>query len=215
VSSPLLANVVLHELDRLWEDHCRQLGQLVRYADDCVIICRTDAAAREALRRVGLILDRLGLTLHPDKTRVVDVRDGQHGFDFLGFHQQTVESWRWRGRRYLHAWPRRRATLRVRARSNALTAPRYRLKEPVRLIVAELNQVLQGWGAYFRVGNPSRVFRYLDECVRERLSLLLSKKAGRSGRRWTVHRPPFFRALGVHHLSGTVAWAAATPTAAR
>ena len=215
VISPLLANVALHELDRLWEDHCHQLGQLVRYADDFVIMCRTEAAAREGLRRVGLILARLGLELHPDKTRVVDVRDGHQGFDFLGFHHQKVESWRWRGKRYLQYWPSRRASQRVRARINAITAPRSRLREPVRPLVAELNRVLRGWGAYFRVGNAGQTFRQLDQYVRERLSLFLQKKAGRSGRRWKVHTPDFFRALGVYHLSGTVAWATATPTAAR
>jgi RNA-directed DNA polymerase len=215
VISPLLANVALHELDRLWEDHCHQLGQLVRYADDFVIMCRTEAAAREGLRRVGLILARLGLELHPDKTRVVDVRDGQQGFDFLGFHHRKVESWRWRGKRYLQYWPSRRASQRVRARINAITAPRSRLREPVRSLVEELNRVLRGWGAYFRVGNAGQTFRQLDQYVRERLSLFLQKKAGRSGRRWKVHTPDFFRALGVYHLSGTVAWATATPTAAR
>ena len=215
VISPLLANVALHELDRLWEDHCHQLGQLVRYADDFVIMCRTEAAAREGLRRVGLILARLGLELHPDKTRVVDVRDGHQGFDFLGFHHQKVESWRWRGKRYLQYWPSRRASQRVRARINAITAPRSRLRESVRSLVAELNRVLRGWGAYFRVGNAGQTFRQLDQYVRERLSLFLQKKAGRSGRRWKVHTPDFFRALGVYHLSGTVAWATATPTAAR
>jgi len=215
VISPLLANVALHELDRLWEDHCHQLGQLVRYADDFVIMCRTEAAAREGLRRVGLILARLGLELHPDKTRVVDVQDGHQGFDFLGFHHQKVESWRWRGKRYLQYWPSRRASQRVRARINAITAPRSRLREPVRSLVEELNRVLRGWGAYFRVGNAGQTFRQLDQYVRERLSLFLQKKAGRSGRRWKVHTPDFFRALGVYHLSGTVAWATATPTAAR
>jgi RNA-directed DNA polymerase len=215
VISPLLANVALHELDRLWEDHCGQLGQLVRYADDFVIICRTEAAAREGLRRVRLILARLGLELHPDKTRVVDVREGQQGFDFLGFHHRTVESWRWRGTRYLQYRPSQRASQRVRARIHAITAPRSRLREPVRSIVAELNRVLRGWGAYFRVGNAGQAFRQLDQYVRERLSLFLQKKAGRSGRRWKVHTPDFFRALGVYHLSGTVAWASATPTATR
>jgi RNA-directed DNA polymerase len=215
VISPLLANVVLHELDRLWEDHCHQLGQLVRYADDFVILSRTEDAAREGLRRVGLILARLGLTLHPDKTQVVDVRDGRVGFDFLGFHHRKVESWRWRGKRYLQAWPSTRARQRVRAQINTITAPRYRLTEPIRQIVEELNQVLRGWGAYFRARNAAQVFRYMDEYVRERLSLFLQKKARRRGRHWKVHTPDFFRALGVYHLSGTVAWTTATPTAAR
>ena len=215
VISPLLANVLLHELDRLWEDHCRQLGQLVRYADDFVIICRTEADAREGLRRVGLILARLGLVLHPDKTRVVDVRDGRQGFDFLGFHCRKVASWRWRGKRYLQRWPSRRAMQRIRARVKAITAPRHRLPEPVKPIVMELNAVLRGWGAYFRVGNASRQFAQLDSYVCERLALFLSKKTGRAGRRWNVHTRDAFRALGVYHLSGTVAWTTAPPTAAR
>lgn len=215
VISPLLANVVLHELDRLWEDHCRHLGHLVRYADDFVIICRTADAAREARRRVGLILAQLGLTLHPDKTRVVDVRDGRQGFDFLGFHCRTVESWRWRGKRYLQHWPSQRAMRRVRERVKAITAPRHRLPEPVEPIVGELNAVLRGWGAYFRVGNAGRQFAQIDSYVRERLTLFLSKKTGRAGRRWKDTSVDFFRQVGVYHLSGTVRWAAATPTAAR
>ena len=63
--SPLLANICLNELDRIWAARCRQLGQLVRYADDFVVLCGTESQARESLRRVGLVMDRLGLTLHP------------------------------------------------------------------------------------------------------------------------------------------------------
>lgn len=215
VISPLLANVVLHELDRLWEDRCRQFGQLVRYADDFVIVCRTEGAAHEALRRVGLILARLGLTLHPDKTRVVDVRDGRQGFDFLGFHCRKVPSWRWRGRRYLHLRPSQQAMRRVRERVKTITAPRHRLPEPVGPLVTELNAVLRGWGAYFRVGNASRQFAQIDSYVRERLALFLSKKAGRAGRRWKVASVDVFRRLGVYPLCGTVRWTTAAPRAVR
>jgi hypothetical protein len=188
---------------------------LVRYADDFVIICRTEAEAREALKRVGLILARLGLTLHPDKTRVVDVRDGRQGFDFLGFHCRKVESWRWRGKRYLNRWPSRRAMQRVRDRIKAITAPRHRLPEPIRPLVAELNAVLRGWGAYFRVGNASRQFQQVDSYVRKRLGLFLNKKAGRRGTRRIIPTRELCRGLGVYHLSGTVAWASATPIAVR
>jgi RNA-directed DNA polymerase len=215
VISPLLANVVLHELDRLWEDRCRHLGQLVRYADDLVVLCRTERDAQESLRRVGSILARLGLTLHPTKTRLVFVGDGQQGFDFLGFHCRKVESRRYRGRRYLLHWPSRRALQRVRDRVKALTAPRQRLPEPVKAIVAQLNPMLRGWGAYFRMGNASQQFRQVDEYVRERLALFLSKKTGRRGRRWKRHTLAYFRALGVYELAGTVAWSKATPTAVR
>ena len=70
-------------------------------------------------------------------------------------------------------------------------------------------------GAHFRMGDASRQFVQIDSYVYERLALFLSKKTGRSGRRWKIHTRDFFRALGVYHLSGTVAWTTATSTAAR
>jgi group II intron reverse transcriptase/maturase len=215
VISPLLANVVLHELDRLWEDHCRHLGQLVRYCDDFVILCGTEGQAREGLRRVSLVLSRLGLTLHPTKTRVVFVGDGREGFDFLGFHHRKVESWRKRGRKYLQHWPSRRAMQAVRDRIKAITKPRHRLPEPVGAIVAELNMVLRGWGAYFRVGNSNRKFQQIDAYVQERLALWHSKKAGQPGRNWERHSLAYFQALGVYELTGTVKWYTAAPTGTR
>jgi RNA-directed DNA polymerase len=199
VISPLLANVV----------------QLIRYADDFVILCRTAGAAQAAHQRVGEILAGLGLTLHPEKTRVVDVGDGRSGFDFLGFHCRKVESWRKRGRRYLHRWPSRRVMQAVRDRIKAITAPRHRLPEPIQAIVDEVNRLLRGWGAYFRVGNAARQFQQVDDYVRERLALFVSKKAGRRGRGWERHTLAFFTALGVYQLSGTVAWYAAPPKAGR
>jgi group II intron reverse transcriptase/maturase len=215
VISPLLANVVLHELDRLWEDDCGHLGQLIRYADDFVILCRTEGAAREGLGRVGAVLTDLGLTLHPEKTRVVFVGDGREGFDFLGFHCRKVESWRYRGRRYLQRWPSCRAMQGVRDRIKAITAPRYRLLEPAQALVDELNRLLRGWGAYFRVGNSSRKFLQVDDYVRQRLALFLSKKTGRRGRCWERHSWALFQALGVYQLSGTVQWYKAAPRAVR
>jgi RNA-directed DNA polymerase len=206
--------VVLHALDRLWEDRCRGLGQLVRYADDLVILCKTEGQAREGLRRVGLVLDRLGLSLHPDKTRVVFVGDGGDGFDFLEFHCHKVESWRRPGRRFLWMWPGRRAMERVRGRIKTITAPRRRLLEPLDHLTAELNLVLRGWGAYFRVGNSGRQFDQLDSYVSQRLALFLSKKARRSGRYWRDrYTSVFFRRVGVYRLSGTVASRMATSTA--
>ena len=215
VISCVLANVVLHELDRLWEDRCRQLGQLIRYADDAVLLCRTEAQAQEALWRVEVILTRLKLTLHPTKTQVVYVGDGRHGFDFLGFHCRKVESWKYRGRRYLQRWPARRAMQRIRDKIKALTAPRRRLPEPVGPIVAEVNQALRGWGAYFRVGNSALKFNLVDKYVHERLALFLSKKTGRRGRQIQRYDGAYLQKLGVHALAGTVKWYTAAPTATR
>src|SRR6266498_5541841 len=108
VISCVLANVMLHELDRVWEDRCSQLGQLIRYADDAVVLCKTEAQAREALWRIGVILSRLRLTLHPTKTQIVYVGDGRQGFNFLGFQCRKVTSWKYRDKRYLQYWPSRR-----------------------------------------------------------------------------------------------------------
>ena len=86
VISPLLSNIYLHVLDAVWTQRHAHLGVLVRYADDFVVMCDTKAACAEAEQRVRTILTRLGLELHPDKTRQVDLSRGRQGFDFLGCH---------------------------------------------------------------------------------------------------------------------------------
>jgi RNA-directed DNA polymerase len=215
VISCVLANVVLHEVDRIWEDRCSQLGQLIRYADDAVVACRTEAQAGEALRRIGIILERLKLTLHPDKTKVVCVGEGDQGFDFLGFHCRKVASKKYRGKRYLQCWPSRRAMQRVRDRVKAITAPRHRLPEPIEPIVAEVNGVVRGWGAYFRVGNSARKFHDVDTYVYMRLKRFLVKKTKGGWRHRKRDIWALFEKLGVYRLQGTVKWATATPTAVR
>jgi group II intron reverse transcriptase/maturase len=215
VISCVLANVVLHELDRIWEDRCSQVGQLIRYADDAVVACRTEAQADEALRRIGLILERLKLTLHPAKTKVVFMGDGEQGFDFLGFQCRKVASKKYRGKRYFQCWPSRRAMQRVRDRVKTITAPRRRLVEPIEPIVAEVNRVVRGWGAYFRVGNATRKFRAVDDYVRERLARFLANKAKHGGHARRRYTWALFEKLGVYQLRGTVKWYTATPTAAR
>ena len=80
VISPLLSNIYLHVLDRVWEDRCAHLGTLVRYADDFVVMCDTQRQVEEARQRVSTVLTRLGLELHPEKTRMVDLSRGRDGF---------------------------------------------------------------------------------------------------------------------------------------
>ena len=84
--SPLLSNIYLHVLDVLWTRHSAALGTLVRYADDFVVMCRTAKECELAEGRIRVILERLGLELHPQKTRRVELYDGKEGFDFLGCH---------------------------------------------------------------------------------------------------------------------------------
>jgi group II intron reverse transcriptase/maturase len=210
VISPLLSNVYLHVLDRVWEDRCAHLGTLVRYADDFVVLCDTRPQVEEARRRVAYILTRLGLELHPEKTRRVDLSRGRGGFDFLGCHLRKRMSgpiWERTRRRvfYLQRWPSSRAMQRMRTRVRALT-PRARCHEDVRGIIADLNPVLRGWGQYFRTGNAAVKFIQIDAYVAERLHGLLVKRAGARLRpeRAAGWNRPFFEALGLHRLRGTI-----------
>jgi group II intron reverse transcriptase/maturase len=210
VISPLLSNIYLHVLDRVWEDRCAHLGTLVRYADDFVVMCDTKAQVEEARRRVSTVLTRLGLELHPEKTRTVDLSRGCEGFDFLGCHLRKRMSgplWERTRRRvfYLQRWPSPRAMVRIRTRVRELT-PRARCHEDIRRVIADVNLVLRGWGQYFRTGNAAVKFIQTDRFVVDRLHALLVKRAGRrldAGRASTWNRA-FFEALGLYRLRGTI-----------
>jgi len=208
VISPLLSNIYLHVLDR--ELSARGVGELVRYADDGVVLCRSADQARRALEAVGEILAELGLELHPEKTKVVDLREGREGMDFLGCHFHARMSGRlWEQKRivryYLHRWPSQRAMNRVREKVKAKTG-RNRVGWDIREIIADLNPLLRGWGNYFRTGNAAEKFRQVDDYVVYRLYRLMVKKRGRNlhaGRDW-VWTENWFNGHGLYRLRGTV-----------
>jgi group II intron reverse transcriptase/maturase len=206
VISPLLSNIYLHALDRIWQQRCAAIGVLVRYADDFVVLCRTEAQAREALRRVGLILQHLGLEAHPEKTRLVALEGGQGGFEFLGCRLQKYRSVRYPGRMYLQRWPSPRSMKRLRSRIRELTDARRSGVKDVRVIIARLNPVLRGWGNYFRTGNATLKFNQIDHYVWQRLGLFMARRRGLQDRHVAVSRWPFdwFRGLGLYRLFGTV-----------
>ena len=210
VISPLLSNIYLHVLDTLWMRHSAPLGELVRYADDFVVMCKTKAQCEEAERRIRVILERLGLELHPEKTRRVDLYDGKEGFDFLGCHLHKRLSgviWERERRRlyFLHRWPSARSMQRLRQKVRELT-PRGRCHADLREVIADLNSVLRGWGNYFRTGNADKRFNQADTYVWQRLRALRVRRKGRHLRageaeRWTRD---YFHHLGLHRLRGTV-----------
>jgi RNA-directed DNA polymerase len=155
VISPLLSNIFLHAFDRAWTEH--GTGELVRYADDFVVLCSSAEQAEQAQQRARALLGNLGLALHPDKTRVVDLREGKEGFDFLGCHLRARMSGRlWEQKRivryYLHRWPSVRSMKRARARIKVLTS-RSRVGMQLQDVIGALNLFLRGWGGYFRNGN--------------------------------------------------------------
>ncbi len=208
VISPLLANIYLHAFDRGWADH--GVGQVVRYADDFVVLCATQQQAEEAQRQATAILGDLGLSLHPEKTKVVDLREGKEGFDFLGCHFRARMSGKlWEQKRvvryYLHRWPSQRSMKRARARVKALTA-RSQVGQQLEDVIARLNSFLRGWGNYFRTGNAANKFVELDSYVWWRLQRLLIKKRGRHLRAVQVEKwsRTWFHDQGLYKLMGTI-----------
>jgi retron-type reverse transcriptase len=98
--SPLPANIYPNRLDRIWASRCAELGKLVRYAAGFVVMCQCESQAREAPRRIDLVMNQMGLTLHPAKTRMVDLRRGKE----IG------------KKRSIQRWPGQKATQRLRDR---------------------------------------------------------------------------------------------------
>jgi RNA-directed DNA polymerase len=212
VISPLLSNIYLDFVDNVWSKRCADLGVLVRYCDDFVVLCKTEKACREAERRMRKLLGELKLELHPEKTKRVDLHWGKQGIDFLGCHLRKRFSgpvWEKYGKRryYLNRWPSTKSMKRIKQRVKALT-PRTRSHEDPRVIIGELNPVLRGWGQYFRTGNAGDKFCEIDQYVVWRLKRMRVHRKGRhlkpgEARRWNES---YFTALGLHHLHGTVAY---------
>jgi len=216
VISPLLSNIYLHVLDLLWTRHSAPLGTLVRYADDLVVMCKTKQQCEDAERDVRKYLQRLGLELHPEKTRRVELRDGKQGFDFLGCHfRKRLSGAIWERERkqkyFLHRHPSQRAMKRIRQKVRDRT-PRGRCHADLREVIGDLNPILRGWGTYFATGNAASSFILIDRYVATRLRALRVKRAGRHldvriASTWTRE---YFESLGLYRLRGTIRFPEAT-----
>ena len=166
VISPLLSNVYLDPLDHLMAE-CG--FEMVRYADDLVILCRDAAAAEAALTRVQTWAAEAGLTLHPSKTRIVDL-NGPDGFDFLGYRFKRD---RRRPNRFLR-FPREKSVQKLKDTLRVKT-PRVS-GQSLRVIIANVNRTLRGWFEYFKHTNVATVFPDLDGGLRRRLRRILLKR---------------------------------------
>jgi group II intron reverse transcriptase/maturase len=207
VISPLLANIYLGLLDRIWETRCKHLGILVRYADDLVVLCRRESQCQEALRRIRTIFGRMGLEMHPEKTRVVDIARGKGSFVFLGWTVHKKRSIQRNPRLYfVQRWPSPKAMKRVRDRVHELTDVRGRQQyQDVEELIAGLNMVLRGWGNYFRTGNADRELHKVDDYVYRRVTRWMWRRGGQRTQfrfdRWPRER---LHELGLYRLRGTV-----------
>jgi RNA-directed DNA polymerase len=207
VISPLLSNIYLHALDLAFADGSH--GRLVRYADDFVVMCSSEAQAHAARELAREVLADLGLELHREKTRVVDLTEGRKGFEFLGCHFHARVSGRLleRGirRYYLQRWPSQAAMKRVRQRIKAL-AGRGRVGTDIREVISRINPILRGWGNYFRTGNAAIRFNQIDSYVLRCLRDLMFKRQGRNVRpgQTAIWTREWFEAHGLYRLRGTV-----------
>jgi RNA-directed DNA polymerase len=187
VISPLLSNIYLDPLDH---EVAGSGYEMVRYADDFVILCRSEAEARAALARVQQWTANAGLRLHPEKTRIVDATQ-RGGFDFLGYHFE-------RGYR----WPRRKSVAKLKATIRNKT--RRTQRHSLRTTIETVNQTLTGWFGYFKHSHKT-AFPPLDKWIRMRLRTILRQRLKRKGRargtdnvRWPN---AFFAAQGLLSLS--------------
>lgn len=181
VISPLLANLYLHWFDKLfhrtdgpyrWAD-----ARLVRYADDFVILAkfigvRIEGFVEQTLQR------RFGLTVNRDKTRTVKLNAPGVGLDFLGYTFRYDRDLHGGSHRYLNRCPSRKSMQRARDKLRAMTGPQQCFK-PIPVLVAQVNEHLRGWGAYFGQGYPRRAFRHVNRFVRERLIRHLRRRSQR------------------------------------
>ena len=187
VISPLLANIYLHPTDQTMES---EGYDMVRYADDSVVLCNTRQEAERALSRLRELMEGLGLTLHPEKTKIVDAT-APGGFDFLGYHfEQGKRTPRQKSLRKLKDNIRNRTR---RANGHGLSK-----------IIESINSVLRGWFEYFKHCRH-RVFPKLDGWIRRRLRSILRSRQGRRGisrgadhQRWSN---AYFRQLGLFTMS--------------
>ena len=186
VISPMLSNIYLNPLDHLMAESGIEM---VRYADDFVLLCRSHADAQRALEQMRAWVMENGLTLHPDKTCIVDARE-PGGFDFLGYHFE-------RGMK----WPRKKSMKKLRDTIRAKT--KRANGHSMTRIIADINPTLQGWYNYFKHSHWN-VFPTVDGWVRMRLRSIQRKRhhgkgrgRGKDHQRWSN---AYFAELGLYSL---------------
>lgn len=187
VISPLLANLYLHPVD---EEMARAGYEMIRYADDIVIMCQSEEEAEAAMEKVKEQAQKRGLTVHLEKTQIVDVREAGKGFDFLGYHFEGKTR-----------WPRKKSLKKFKGRIRQKTTRSS--GQSMGMIIADVNGTLRGWFEYFKHSNQW-TFSRLDGWIRRRLRSILRRRRklkgvsrGRDHQRWPN---PYFRELGLFSL---------------
>ena len=209
VISPLLANLYLHLLDRIWKRHQleKMLGaRIVRYADDFVVLCKR--GTERAMVIIKQVLDRLGLSLNETKSRVVNAM--KERFTFLGFDLQMRKNWR-TGKSYPHVQPSKKSIRKIKTRITELTS-RNMGPVPFKAIVKEVNTTLKGWVGYFHYRNCSRVLKHVKEHAQLRLRTHLYRRHKIRDRKTGLKRYTdrvLYEKYGLYKVPTTAVWSKA------
>jgi RNA-directed DNA polymerase len=204
VISPLLANIYLNVLDKVWKARRiqeRLEARLIRYADDFVVLCK--GKTERLLQGIQGVLGDLGLTLNLEKTRVVDARE--EGFNFLGFTIEVKRNPR-TGKRFPLIRPSRKALKQIKAEIKSLTC-RQTLALPKEVVIQKLNEVVRGWAGYFYYGHCSKDFSVLKGFLDERVRIYLRRKHQEKSRGYKAYPYKYlYGTLGLYKIPTTAPW---------
>lgn len=171
VISPLLSNLYLNRLDHLMAESGYEM---VRYADDFVVLCRSQREAEEALRTIATWTGEAGLSLHPTKTKIVGL-DDKNGFDFLGYHFRRSK----KRPDKINCWPRNKSLLSLREKLRPQT--RRTQGNNLAYIIAKINPILRGWFEYYKHSTIRSDFDDIEGWIRGRLRTMLRRRLKRKG----------------------------------
>jgi RNA-directed DNA polymerase len=206
VISPLLANLYLNYFDSIWEKQFSQVGTLVRYADDLVILCKQKTQALEAIQVLKTVFKKLELTMNTEKSKLVNLWLDKDGFDFLGFHHRRMPRLFKSGKFYdLRSFPSKKAMKKMRAKVKEISAPRSVLYWSPERMVDKLNPIIQGWRNYYGSVDPGMSNKFLlkvDWYIIGRMTLYWNKKHKRNH----LHPRRVAEVLGRKGLKRVSAW---------
>jgi RNA-directed DNA polymerase len=211
VISPLLANVYLHVLDRIWKEQKvqeRYGARLIRYADDFGVLC--SGPTERILRGIRIILAGLRIRLNEEKTRAVEARE--ESFNFLGYRVQAVKHPE-TGKVFAFICPSQKAMVRVKAEMKALTG-RKALWLPTQVVIGKLNELVRGWVGYFYYGNCSRPLAKIKRFLEERVRIYLRRKHRQARKGYRSVRF-LYGDLGLYKIPTTAPWTQTAKAAGR
>ena len=204
VISPLLANIYLHVLDRIWKVRKveeRFKARLIRYADDFVVLCQ--GQTERVLKGIKTVLRGLELSLNEEKTRIVDAR--KERFNFLGYRIEVVRNPK-TGKTFPLIKPSKEALAEIKAEIKALTC-RKTLCLPKEVVIKKLNETVRGWVGYFYYGNCSRDLSSLKGFLDERVRTYLRRKHAKKSRGYKDYPYQYlYGTLGLYKIPTTAPW---------